>query len=73
MSLLQIQIDDKLKLAIQESAEKYGVPSSSLVRIALVKAFIDDEPWVEGNVFNAERDNEGKGLPIDEFLNMLRA
>ena len=71
MSLLQIQIDDKLKKAIAEKAKKYGVPSSSLIRITLVKAFLDDEPWVEGNVFNAARDNEGEGLAIDDLIKML--
>lgn len=71
MSLLQIQIDDELKKAIQAKAKKYGVPSSSLIRITLVKAFLDDEPWVEGNVFNAERDNEGKTLAIDDLIELL--
>lgn len=73
MSLLQLQIDDELKLAIQASARKYGVPSSSLVRIALVEAFMDDEPWVPGNVFNAHRDNDGEGIEVGEFLKMLRS
>jgi len=73
MSLLQLQIDDELRQAIQERAEKYGVPGSSLVRIALVEAFMDDEPWVPGNIFNAHRDNDGKGIPVDEFLNVLRS
>lgn len=71
MSLLQIQIDDKLKKAISAKAKKYGVPSSSLIRITLVKAFLDDDPWIEGNVFNAERDNEGKGIAIDDLITML--
>ncbi|MFA6024752.1 MAG: hypothetical protein WC777_06190 [Candidatus Gracilibacteria bacterium] len=71
MSLLQIQIDDELKAAIQAKAKKYGVPSSSLVRITLVDAFLDDEPWVEGNVFNAHRDSNGKGIPIDDLIKML--
>lgn len=71
MSLLQIQIDDRLKKAILEKAEKYGVPSSSLIRITLVNAFLDDEPWVGGNVFNAHRDNGGVGMPIDDLIRML--
>lgn len=71
MGLLQIQIDDELKEAIAAKAKKYGVPSSSLIRITLVKAFLDDEPWVEGNVFNAEKDNKGKGLAIDDLIGML--
>lgn len=71
MSLLQIQIDDELKKAIQEKAEKYGVPSSSLIRITLVKAFLEDEALTEGNIFNAHRDNMGKGLSIDELISSL--
>ena len=71
MSLLQIQIDEKLKKAIQKKAKKYGVTSSSLIRITLVKTFIEDEGWEEGNVFNAFRDNEGKGMHIDELIEAL--
>lgn len=71
MKLLQIQIDDELSNAIRLKAEKYGVPSSSLIRITLVKAFLDDEPWVEGNIFNAERDSAGSGIAIDNLIKML--
>lgn len=71
MSLLQIQVDSKLKKAIQDKAKKYGVPSSSLIRITLVKAFMDDDTWVAGNVFNAERDSDGKGIQIDDLIKML--
>lgn len=73
MSLLQIQVDTKLKKAIQAQAKKYGVPSSSLIRITLVKAFMDDDTWVTGNVFNAHRDNDGEGIDAGEFLKMLRS
>jgi hypothetical protein len=74
MSLLQINVDDKLRKAIQKKADQYGVPASSLVRIVLVKSFIGDQSKSSvkvGNVFNAERDNQGKGLKIDEFINAL--
>lgn len=72
MGLLQIQIDDKLKKAIAKKAQEYGVPASSLVRIALVKSFIqvnEDEP--KGNIFNADRDNQGKGVKIDDLIDAL--
>lgn len=68
MDLLQIKIDSALKKAIQDKAEVYGVPASSLVRIVLVKAFLHTAP---GNVFNADRDNHGKGVPLDDFLAVL--
>lgn len=68
MSLLQINIDQKLKSAIQKKAVQYGVPASSLVRIVLVKTFLDEEP---GNVFNAKRDSNGKGINVDDLISKL--
>lgn len=69
MTLLQIKINDKLKKAIQKKAKAYGVPASSLIRIVLVKSFMEEEK--EGNVFNANRDNKGKGIKIDELISAL--
>ena len=79
MNLLQIKIDNNLKTAIQKKAKLYGVPASTLVRIVLVKSFIEDktediadeENPNFGNVFNSKRDNNGKGIPIDDFLSAL--
>ena len=68
MNLLQIKIDDKLKKAIQRKADSYGVPASSLIRIVLVKSFLQDK---SGNVFNANRDNNGKGIKIDHLIDSL--
>ncbi|MDP4007911.1 MAG: hypothetical protein Q8P68_01840 [Candidatus Peregrinibacteria bacterium] len=70
MSLLQINIDDDLKKAIKGRAKKYGVPVSSVVKIVLVKAFLDEDDK-PGNVFNADRDNAGKGINIDDVMSML--
>ena len=74
MSLLQIKIDDKLKKAIQEKAQVYNVPASSLIRIVLVKSFLEDdrgENVEPGNVFNDKRDNKGKGIKIDDLMDAL--
>ena len=72
MSLLQVQIDDKLKKAINKKAQEYGVPASSLVRITLVKSFLQvGEGDAAGNVFNASRDNSGKGIKIDDLISLL--
>lgn len=70
MHLLQLKIDQKLKNAISQKAEKYGVPISSLIRIVLIKSFIDEE-LSPGNVFNANRDNDGKGIKIDDLISKL--
>ena len=81
MALLQINVDNTLKKAIQKKAKQYGVPASSLVRIILVQSFVNtpdpvasSETWPElagGNVFNAHRDNQGKGISIDDFLKLF--
>lgn len=68
MNLLQIKIDDKLKKAIHQKANSYGVPASSLIRIVLVKTFLSPKP---GNIFNANRDNNGKGIKIDDLIDSL--
>lgn len=73
MTLLQIKIDDKLKKAIQEKVDLYGVPASSLIRIVLVKSFLParKEDVKLGNIFNAERDNNGQGIKIDDLITAL--
>lgn len=68
MHLLQVKIGKDLKKAIREKAKKYGVPDSSLIRIVLTKSFLEDSP---GNVFNADRDNEGKGIAVDDLISKL--
>ncbi len=80
MNLLQIKIDNNLKTAIQKKAKLYGVPASTLVRIVLVKSFLEDQKNANmneeenpdfGNVFNAKRDNNGKGIPVEDLLSEL--
>lgn len=66
MSLLQIEVSDELKSAIKEKAKLYGITASAMVRIVLVKNFIE-----EGNIFNADRDNNGKGMLIDDLIRKL--
>lgn len=74
MALLQIQVDDNLQKALKKKALLYQVPVSSLVRIVLVKSFLEDEeklPLEPGNVFNAYRDNHGKGIKLDDLISAL--
>ena len=71
MTLLQIKVDDKLNKAIKKKAKMYGVPATSLIRIILVKSFIKDDNVEPGNVFNAERDNRGNGIKIDDLISVL--
>lgn len=73
MTLLQVKVADKLKKAIDKKADLYGIPTSTLVRIVLVKSFLEDgeNPEKMGNIFNAHRDNRGKGINIDDLIAAL--
>lgn len=73
MNLLQIQVNDKLKKAIKKKADTYGVTASSIIRIVLVKTFLSEDysDTLQGNIFNAERDNKGIGIKIDDFIARL--
>jgi len=73
MALLQIEVDDKLKKAIQKKAETYGITTSAIIRIVLVRSFTkpEEESLKAGNVFNANRDNNGKALNMDYLINTL--
>lgn len=69
MKLLQVKIDKNLDTAIQSKAKKYGITASSLVRIVLVKSFMEEEKM--GNIFNADRDNNGVGIKIEDLIAKL--
>jgi len=69
MTLLQLKVDDALKSAIDEKSREYGVSASALIRIVLVKAFKPSKKM--GNIFNAERDNNGMGLSLDDLIEQL--
>ncbi|MFA6550563.1 MAG: hypothetical protein WCT36_04390 [Candidatus Gracilibacteria bacterium] len=72
MTLLQVKIDNDLSKAIKDKAVLYGVPASSLVKIVLVRSFLTKEDSIdEGNIFNANRDNKGKGINIDDLISAL--
>lgn len=74
MSLLQIHVDQKLKNAIKKKAAQYDVPASSLIKIILTQSFLIDntsQPYKPGNVFNAQRDNKGKGISLDSLIRAL--
>ena len=70
MNLIQIKVDNALKEAIKKNAEMYGITASALIRIVLVKSFLQDK-MEPGNIFNAARDNNGKGVAIDDIISML--
>ena len=72
MTLLQLKVDTKLKQAIKDRAVEYGVTSSAIVKMVLSDTFLKKDSFAPGNVFNANRDNNGMGIPIEEFTALLK-
>lgn len=74
MALLQVRISNKLYKALQNASKTFDVPMTSLVKIELTKSFLlkNQDDNALGNIFNAERDNKGKGIPTEDFLTMIK-
>lgn len=66
MSLLQLKVDPALKKAIETKADEYGVPASSLARIALVNAFLKHD-WCPPPPDRSARADE---MTFDQFIKM---
>ncbi len=66
MSLLQLNIDSALKKAIKAKADEYGVPASSLARIALVNAFLKYD-WCPPPARKAAATQQ---MTLDQFIMM---
>ena len=65
MSLFQLKIDPILKKAIETKADEYGVPASSLARIALVNAFLKYDRCPPPT-----RTAPSKEMTLDQFVAM---
>ncbi|GEM_PF-6040560 len=65
MSLLQLKVDPALKLAIEAKADEYGVPASSMARIALVNAFLKHD-WCP----TSDRSTREGEMTLDQFIKM---
>lgn len=65
MSLLQLKVDPALKQAIEAKADEYGVPASSLARIALVNAFLKND-WCPPPVRNVIQPE----MTLDQYVAM---
>ena len=72
MALLQVNIGEKLNKAIKEK-RKCTMSPLLLDTYSLVKSFMkgDKDEIEPGNIFNAYRDNKGKGIKIDDLIDLL--
>lgn len=71
MTTLQIKVQKDLDRALQEKSSKIGISKTAYVKVLMAKDLgigFDEEP---GNLFNADRDNGGRGLSLDEFKSFL--
>lgn len=66
MSLLQLKVDPALKKAIEAKADEYGVPASSLARIALVNAFLKHD-WCPSPVCDVP-ESPTRAMALNQYI-----
>ena len=73
MTVLQIPLTDELKEGLERCTSAIGVSKSAYVKMLIAQNVLGEqaEDFSPGNLFNADRDNNGKGIPLDEFRKML--
>ena len=66
---LNLKIQPELKARLDELAKRHYVSMSAIVKMALVKYIEEsEEAYVPGNIYH---DNEGHGVKVDDFINIL--
>ncbi len=76
MTVLQIPLSKEMQKGLNDRTNPVGISSTAYVKILIAKDLgflIENNNFQQGNIFNADRDNDGKGIEADEFLTMLEA
>ena len=71
MTTLQIKVQKQLAEALQKKSSQIGISKTAYVKVLIAQDLglaFDEQP---GNLFNADRDNGGLGIPLGEFEAML--
>jgi len=76
MTILQIPLSKEMQKGLDKRTNPIGISNTSYVKILIAKdlgLLAENDCFHQGNIFNAERDNNGKGIMADEFLGMLKS
>jgi len=73
MTVLQIAISEEIKKRLNKRTKPVGISNTAYVKILIAKdlGLLAQDNFVAGNLFNADRDNDGQGIPIADMKNML--
>ena len=75
MSILQIPLSEEMKRGLNERTNPIGISNTAYVKVLIAKdlGLIGNDNFEPGNLFNADRDNGGKGISIADMKSMLKA
>ncbi len=76
MTTFQLKVEDELANKIGERSKRIGISRTSYIKVLIARdlniGFGEKEEFLKGNIFNAERDNNGKGIASEDFKSMLK-
>lgn len=72
MTTLQITLPPQLQQSLDQKTKRIGVSKTAYVKMLIAQDMgILNEDALPGNLFNADRDNNGKGIPLEDFKKLL--
>jgi hypothetical protein len=71
--ILQIPLSSKMKEELDHRTKPVGISNTAYIKVLIAKdlGLLPDTDFLPGNLFNADRDNNGKGVPIEDMRKML--
>jgi len=76
--VIQLSLSEEMEEKLNKRTKPIGISNTAYLKILLAKDLnmlqndLDDEGFLEGNLFNAKRDNKAEGIPISSFKKMLK-
>jgi len=73
--ILQIPLSKEMQAELKIRTKPVGISNTAYVKVLIAKDLgllpENNQGFRPGNLFNADRDNNGKGIPIGDMIKML--
>lgn len=78
MTVLQIPLSDEMKNKLNQITKPVGISNTAYIKILIARelGLLPDQnkkAFTQGNLFNADRDNNGQGIPFSDVRKMLQS
>lgn len=73
MTTLQIPLSPEMQKMLKKRTHPVGVSSTAYVKILIARdlGLLPENDFEPGNLFHANRDNDGQGISFSKMKNML--